>query len=72
MAMEILTANQVTEDVLKQFYEVVDGWYQDERIDWDDVFRRVEQWGDYDFSDQWDNPAIRKIQRKVREWRRDT
>lgn len=67
----IRTAADVTEDVTQAVWEVVEGWYLDRPIDWEDVFDRAERWSDLDFGQDWDSPAIRKIKRTVREWKRE-
>jgi len=68
------TAADVTPEVLSDAEEIYEGWYaNDERIDWDDFIDRLAKRGDfgsppYDF-DEYDNAAVRKIQRHIREIR---
>lgn len=67
------TAEDVTPEILAAAEEVESGWFGDRPIDWDDFIDRLcaEYGGDDSFDiDQYDNPAIRKIQRHIRQMRR--
>lgn len=62
------SAADVTEDVLKDAEEVLDGWFSyGGRIDWEEFLERLEQYnnGAYDFPEM-DSPAVQKIQRHIR------
>lgn len=68
----IITATDVDEAIFKDAELVWDGWFADEgRIDWEMFIDRLSDdyglYGDppYEFL-EYDNPAIRKIQRFVR------
>jgi hypothetical protein len=63
------SANSVTAVVLANAEYVVDGWYPEGPIDWDDFIDRLVAGTDYDIEDM-DSPAVRKIQRHIREYRR--
>lgn len=48
---------------------VLDGWYADGPIDWEDFYDRCERFG-VDVGDQLDGPTPRRIRAMVRELRR--
>jgi len=71
----IRASSDVTPEILNDAEEVYSGWFADElRIDWDEFIDRLgDKFGPYgnppyDF-EEYDNPAVRKIQRHVRELR---
>jgi hypothetical protein len=71
----VVQADQVTEEILKFFYDVVDGWYQTGRIDWEDLLDRVdgaelEDGTILDLGNSMVSPAIVKIKKCVRDYRR--
>jgi hypothetical protein len=71
-----VSADEVTDEILTMVTETVDGWYQDGRIDWQDVWDRVDgstldDGRTVDFGDSLDSPAIRKIKKHVRDHRHD-
>ena len=69
--MVVLTADQITDAFVEWFYDcAIEGWYEDDPIDWDDAIARAED-ADHDFGPQMDSPAILKLQRKVRVIRRE-
>ena len=73
----ILTAESVTDEVMKIVFDVVDGWYQSSRIDWEDVIDRaddteLEDGTRIDFGESMMSPAITKIKRLVREHRKNS
>lgn len=70
----VVTAEDVIEELMESVFTVVDGWYQDSRVDWEDVIDRVERRGLEDgralnFGDSLDSPAIRRIKYLVRKSR---
>lgn len=70
----VITAEDVTDEVMESAFAVVDGWYQNSRIDWEDVLDRVEYRGledgrALDFGDSLDSQAIRRIKYLVRKAR---
>jgi len=71
MMEKITAADDVTEEMLDVFWEIVQGWYSDTKIDWDDVFARVEHCSNWDFGSEWDTPAIRKIKREMKTRKRE-
>ena len=64
-------AADVTEEILEKAADVYDGWFaSDERIDWEDFIDRLCKWLPDDMDiDEYDNPAVRKIKRHIREIR---
>lgn len=69
-------AKDVTPELIKMAEEVSDYWFtEDGPIDWEDFIDRLsvvmDQEGWVEFR-EYDSPAIRKIQRHIREYRRDT
>ena len=72
----VVTAESVTDEIVDIVCEIVDGWYQDSRIDWEDVIDRadnteLEDGTRIDFGGSMLSPAIRKVQRLVREYRKN-
>lgn len=70
---DLQNADGVTEEILDAVEGVVDGWYSTGRIDWEDVWDRVEGTRLDDgtkltFSEL-DSPAQRKIKRTIRKRR---
>lgn len=62
----VIAAKDVTQDLLDEAFSIVEGWYSDTRIDWEDVWDRMERYSDLDLGPQIDSPAMRKMQRYVR------
>jgi hypothetical protein len=50
---------------------ILDGWYTDRRVDFVDLFDRLEQGDDYDLGDSLLSPAVGRIKGIVREWRKE-
>ena len=76
-AKDLRTTDDVTDAVLKAAEECWEGWFSNEdRIDWEDFLDRLAdpyghgEAGAFDF-DEYDNPAIRKIQRHIRKYIRE-
>lgn len=67
--VEVTKTEHVTDTILDEVMEIVDGWYSDTRIDWEDVWDRFERHSSYDLGNEIDSPAMRKIQRYVRSQR---
>jgi DNA-binding PadR family transcriptional regulator len=70
----IVEADDVTEEVLEVVQGIVEGWYDDGPIDWEDVWDRMEKTRlkddrGIDMGEDLDTPAIRKIKREIRKWR---
>lgn len=70
------TASDVTEEILLIAEEISDSWFDaDERIDWESFIDRLCKWGDLkdgtklDF-EEYNNEAINKIKKHIREYRR--
>lgn len=67
-------AEDATDEIKAFALEVVDGWYADERIDWDDVWDRMDgrelDDGTYLDLPETDNPAMRAIKKHVRDARK--
>lgn len=68
----LIEASDVTDDILKLAEECHESYFgADERIDWEDFVDRFEKSylpDDMEIPD-YDNPAVRKIQRHIREIR---
>lgn len=67
--IQITNAEDVTQEILDDALEIADGWYADSRIEWDDLIDRLERNSPWDFGQDPDSPAIRKIKRYVRSQR---
>ncbi|MFE9525154.1 hypothetical protein [Streptomyces sp. NPDC006631] len=71
---EVRTAEDVTEEVLEIVRGIVEGWYDEGRIDWEDVWDRMERsvlddGRGIDMGQDLGSPAILKIKREIRKWR---
>lgn len=69
--VRVIETADVTEKLLDEVWSVVEGWYLDTPIDWDDVWTRVERYSTWSFGDEYDSPAMRKIQREMRDRKRE-
>ncbi len=68
---QVITAEQVTAEVLELVEELHDGFYQDDpRIDWHDFLCRIEVCGHYDLGGSLDSGAIKAIKKHIRNLRR--
>lgn len=69
--IEILEAEQVTEEMFEAAEGVFDGWYAEEaRIDWTDFFERLENGVPWDFGSDWNGPAIKAIKAHIRAYKK--
>jgi hypothetical protein len=71
---EVRTAEDVTDEVLEIVQGIVEGWYDEGRIDWEDVWDRVEKsvlddGRGIDMGSDLGSPAILKIKKEIRKWR---
>jgi hypothetical protein len=71
---EVRTAEDVTDEVLEIVRGIVEGWYDEGRIDWEDVWDRMEKsvlddGRGIDMGSDLGTPAIRKIKSEIRKWR---
>lgn len=71
---KVETAEDVTDEILEIVKGIVEGWYDEGRIEWDDVWDRMERTylddgRGIDMGEDLDSPAIRKIKREIRKWR---
>ena len=74
--MKVSTAESCTDEVMQVVTDVIDGWYPEGRIDWEDVWGRVDgselpDGSLIDMGDLLDTPATRRIKRFVRAQRED-
>ncbi|MEU8791549.1 hypothetical protein [Streptomyces sp. NPDC048643] len=65
------TADDITDEIVDMAVEIVDGWYQNTRVDWEDVLERLDRQTlsdgrGLDFGESMTSPAIRCLQRRVR------
>jgi hypothetical protein len=72
---QVITTDDVTESILRIAEQVFEDWFDfDEPIDWDDdsygFWTRMED-HDIDLGEQLDTPAMRKIQRHIRKYRKE-
>lgn len=70
------TADDVTEELVQQAVDVVDGWYAERRIDWEDVYDRLEKHTledgrGIDLGGDLGSPALVALKRRVREARKE-
>ncbi|MFF1701241.1 hypothetical protein [Streptomyces sp. NPDC058252] len=71
---EVRTAEDVTDEVLELVQGIVEGWYDEGRIDWEDVWDRMdkkvlEDGRGIDMGSDLGSPAITKIKKEIRKWR---
>lgn len=65
-------AFEVTDELVEAAYEIVDGWYQEGRIDWEDVWDRLErQTKDLDLGTDLNSPELRELKKRVLKMRRE-
>lgn len=64
----VVKSEDVTEELLDACWSIIESWYSTCTIDWDDVLDRLERSG-WDFTNDADTPAIRKLKRTMRAWR---
>lgn len=72
---QITEQEQMTEEVMSHARSIVDGWYNESRIDWENVWERLDGCplndGTYlDLGPETDSPAMRYIQKTIRAERR--
>jgi hypothetical protein len=77
MSEPIIRAEEVTPYILELAIETHDGWFANEpKIDWEDqpygFWSRMEYDHDINLGDNNDTPAMRKIQKHIRTYRRTT
>lgn len=69
---EVITAEEVTAQVLDAAEEIYDGWFADEeRIDWHDFLDRLERMFFYDLGSSTESDAIKAIKKHVRKIKRE-
>lgn len=71
----LIEASDATEEIIGLVMDIVDGFYQDQKIEWDDVWDRVDgaELADGTVLDVGENlaaSALLKIQREVRKLRK--
>lgn len=70
------TAEDVTDELVQQTVDIVDGWYNEGRIDWEDVWDRLEKrtlddGRGIDLGEDLGSPALTTLKLRVRAARRD-
>lgn len=70
----IVEAEDVTDEVIEIVQDIIEGWYNEGPIDWEDVWDRMDKvvlddGRGIDLGDSLDSPAMRKIKREIRKWR---
>lgn len=69
--MRLITqASDVDDKILEKAEDISDSYYADGPVDWEDFINYMERGTELDFGLSMDSPAIRKIQRHIREHRR--
>lgn len=71
MADHVLaTRESVTDEIIEMVHGIVDGWYQEGRIDWENVWDRLERHelanGDGIDIPSLDSPAQQEIKKRIR------
>lgn len=67
---------EVTDEVKQMAYDIVDGWYQDGRIDWEDVWDRLDgsklsDGTELDLGNDLTSPELQQLKRAVQKMRRE-
>lgn len=74
--VEVLRAEDVTDEVLEAVDSIHDGWYSSGRIDWQDFLERMEgvtvAGGRIDLGNDTASPAIAAIKAHVRQLRKQS
>lgn len=70
------TADDVTDELVRIAVDIVDGWYSEGRIDWEDVFDRIERsplddGREIDLGTDLGSAALTALKRRVRAARKD-
>jgi hypothetical protein len=70
------TAEDVTDDLVQRAVDIVDGWYDEGRIDWENVYDRLEKQTlddgrGIDLGEDLGSPALVALKRRVRAARKD-
>ncbi len=65
-----MVVNVTDEELMTEAEAIVDGWYADGTIDWEDFLYRLEERADVDLGNDADSPQIRKIKAHVRKYRK--
>ena len=71
----IMQTDQVTEEIIQAAVDIVEGWYNEGRVDWDNVWDRMDgqvlnDGSEIDMGTDIESPAMRKIKREVNKRRR--
>lgn len=72
----VMQVDQVTEEIVQAAFDIVEGWYNEGRIDWDNVWDRMEgsvleDGTELDMGTDIDSPAMRRIKREVNKRRKE-
>lgn len=67
----ILSVDDIDDDILTAAFDIVEGWYLEERIDWADFLDRLETWVAIDLGSKMDAPWIEYLKKKVRAHRKE-
>lgn len=67
---------EVTDEVKQMAYDIVDGWYQEGRIDWEDVWDRLDgsklaDGTELDLGNDLTSPELQQLKRAVQKMRRE-
>ena len=70
------TAEDITDDLVQRAVDIVDGWYDEGRIDWADVYDRLEKQTlddgrGIDLGEDLGSPALTVLKNRVRKARRE-
>lgn len=65
-----MAENLISAELAENIESVVDGWYSETRIDWDDFLDRVETYAGVDLGDSMDSPLIRAIKKHARAYKK--
>lgn len=69
-------ASDVTDEMVTMALDIVEGWYDEGRIDWEDVWDRMERYPlndgtELDLGEDFSSAALKKIKREVLKARKE-
>lgn len=67
----IRSVDDIDDTILTAAYDIVEGWYLEERIEWTDFLDRLETWVSIDLGSDMTAPWIEHLKKKVRAHRKE-
>lgn len=67
----IRSVDDIDDTILTAAYDILEGWYLEERIEWTDFLDRLEVWVSIDLGSDMTAPWIELLKKKVRAHRKE-